>query len=365
MKIFLNKKTILDLVTNINVALFFMLVLLDRMSFFNVNLEFFPAYIIWILLLLHSYKKQQIEQVKMQAFVALFMLILGCLSSCYNHVDIPLHYFFVFSVYLPVAIALLYFPIKSYTAIIVYLFLAMILISHFLRNWNFFTFFSESSENYVSIILLFYTGLLCIAKTSLSVVWVSSLLNVIISTAAIGRGGIITTVFFLLGCTMLVLFQNSFKYKYLILSMMICFLIILSYYAYNYGFFDVMQYNFEAKGMESSRTYLIWIPYLNDVLYNGMNLIFGANYLWYVPFEHLHSSFLMIHALYGIVIFIITVGLLLSCLFRYYRECNYLMLLFFITFLMRAFTDYMFPNVFCAVWFFYFIMYPLCKKKEA
>ena len=128
--------------------------------------------------------------------------------------------------------------------------------------------------------------------------------------AAVGRSGIATSVL----CIIVFLFFDFSKGKakirgYIVAPLSAAVFGVICYLIYKFmpEIINMAFLNIETRGLESQR-HQLWLDYLSKISENFMDFLLGAEisgtYLLDHYKENLHNSFLMLHAKYGLVMFI-------------------------------------------------------------
>ena len=178
----------------------------------------------------------------------------------------------------------------------------------------------------------------------------------IVCFASNARAGIISAVLLLVGYWFIYmqkekkLNNNNYKVQIQKVFMIMLFLIISMYVYLNFeDIFDKYLYRFSSSSKNdvasTESRFFIWNLYLLS-LSNLENLILGNNTYILLPKVYdgnLHNSFLMTHACLGIIAFYYMCVFSFRSVMKALKAKNYGLFLLFITFLLRAATDRIFP----------------------
>lgn len=252
------------------------------------------------------------------------------------------------------------------------IFLLLLLINYvvILDNHPRFLVNSNLSENMISVLsisllILYYIGITNkgeIRKRRNEILIITSI-NVIICFFAIGRGGIITSIFLLAG-TIYYYFKDSLNTKKFILVSLVAPVIIAISYSNFYSIFA--QTKFDEQGLESFGRLIAAGDYLKRIFSNSIYLLFGvpgSQIKHYITLGHLHNSFLQAHAFMGIGVFLI-IGLILYTANKLFNTNQGLLFISLIALSIRAYTDDILPNI---SWFTYSLLIALfiISKRKA
>ncbi len=208
--------------------------------------------------------------------------------------------------------------------------------------------FSDSSRNYVSIMLMFSLTLYYLkAKGRIKIL--PALMTFILCVIAIGRGGIISSGILLVSIILIKLYKER-KRPFFLFVVFLLLLIILIYMLIitNSDIFSMsnMFDGFAERGMSDNGRLSIWIAYLLKCKESSMYILCGAP-LSTIPeivrFEgNIHNSVLCIHAYNGVLFLALIILLIVYSFCRAIKEKNFLYVVCFISFIVRGLTDSVF-----------------------
>lgn len=229
------------------------------------------------------------------------------------------------------------------------------------------------SRNNLSVTLLVIFSLLCIVSymNNKKISIVSIVIMLLLSSWAVGRSGIITFSIILIGYFMLE--RKNKKQKeisiksLIIISSLIIFVYLSRNLIYKY-FLEYAIYNFEIRGVETSR-YLITKSYLYDAFESWFYFMFGVNLERNTVFtlvnQNLHNSFLNLHSRYGIIAFIFfTIAILIKIL-NYIKTKNGLYLVLLLAIVFRSNFDLVAFNGVLDIYIYYFLFEGLYNKQPS
>lgn len=262
--------------------------------------------------------------------------------------------------YIGVALLMLNFEIYyQYTGAIFYLVIIYFILCS-IRGLSSAVVITMGSRNTVSAIVLLYLFIYELLRyvQRKNIDLFSSMLAVITCFWGVGRAGILVSGLFLVA----LIFYNLFRHGYDKLKVIgiTVITILVGYYLIRYYFYGIMETaitRFSSMGVNDVREKL-YLEYLNETK-NILKLIFG------VPFSknsvlsvynNPHNSWLMLHAKFGFIPFIITVILLLKSLIRIISKKQWLILIIFLMAFLRCYIDWLsFTGAFDVIWW-YFIL---------
>lgn len=281
----------------------------------------------------------------------LIVLVLITISSLFNIIVIGNHTVFTFIYLLLSFFSGLFFLSDSISErtflIATYLGIMLILIKYIsVGDMN--EIFSNSSRNYVSVLLL-YSLTMYYIKAEKKIRILPALMTFIVCVIAIGRGGIISSGLLLVFVILIKLYKkrNSsyIMLFFLLLSFFIAiFIAILTdYYTFE---ISVLFERFAERGMKDTGRIPIWRGYLLRSIENGVYFTFGAP-IDSIPEAmkwngNLHNSFLFIHAYNGILLFATVIMLIIYSITKAINERNMIYVACFLTFIIRGFLDAVF-----------------------
>lgn len=215
----------------------------------------------------------------------------------------------------------------------------------FLQHRNLIGVMSAVSENYVSVVLIMNLAVIYIVRyrQKQKLVILPALIGLFLSILAIGRSGIIVSLFILL----LVLWMRWRKLtpNRKIFSLLVVLVPIVSIAIINWDFIVAIFYQvevfekFSKSGVSSPSRDIIKRAYLSNI--NSITLFTGYNYIDNYWFQHYgfnpHNSYIRLHYLSGAVFFII-IPLIIVGLFKLVRR-NIFFAGLLIAILIRSWTD--------------------------
>ncbi|WP_273130282.1 hypothetical protein [Bacillus weihaiensis] len=244
-------------------------------------------------------------------------------------------------------------------------FITIIVISGGVDNLN-----MVSSRNTISIIVLFYFSLYAISNytNNIKITIYPILLGLIVTIMAIGRSGIFT--FSILMVLFLLFRFDGEKYKIrnplkLTVILVVAGIILLVSYNFLEVYFAQTISNFENRGLDSVRD-ILWQDYINKTLTSAKYLFFGTpiggTYLLDTFNNNLHNSLLMLHAKYGLLMFVIIVILIINTMVYSMKTKNIVFFILLIALLFRMQFDYTNFNAQLDIILFYLIFATFIKR---
>lgn len=224
----------------------------------------------------------------------------------------------------------------------------------------------SSSRNVIGVMVLIYFSIYAISSYmhNRKLTIYPIIMGLIVSVMAIGRSGILTFLLILFLFLLFSFIKKKLNVRNFLKSIfVVAFLVIVFSIFYNFLeiYFTSAIINYENRGIESVRT-LIWADYINKTFTSAIYLFFGApisgTFLLERFSQNLHNSFLMLHAKYGIVPFIIVVMLVIKAFIHFKKENNLLYSMLLIALLFRMQFDYTNFNAQLDIIFFYIIFSP-------
>ena len=188
-----------------------------------------------------------------------------------------------------------------------------------------------------------------------------------------GRGNIIFS-FLILFLFIIIKYYNRIigsSKKMKIIVFFVCLLSIVVFIILVYVFFpnlfEEYLYRFteeKAESIEEEARVVFLLGYIDEILSSPSKFLIGADYRVFLPIkiEHLHNSFLMIHHFTGILGFILLIRYIAKGCVYIWKDRNFLLLVLFIPFLIKCFTEWAFPLVLGDVFIWYVILYPYLIK---
>ena len=274
-----------------------------------------------------------------------------------------------------VAIMFVY-PHSYFQGIVVYYVLMMFFIPIFLRG-ELAIYILTSSQNYVSVCLIlaasiYYIGVDNGGKGLRLIDLLPALLCFMLSVWAMGRGGILTSLFLLTSMSLIYLVKKAIRNKFLFILIPFLFAgIVLFLMRRGINPFDMLMSlgKLESKGMESTERMNLWVPYIQKLTESPGYFFFGVP-LTEIPvimlFEgNTHNSFIQLHAYNGIVMVLVFVVLLIKSLIYYIKKRNFLLLILTLTVVFRGMTDKFIFGQYGMPIMMYLVLYPyLASDKE-
>lgn len=227
-----------------------------------------------------------------------------------------------------------------------------------------------SSRNTIGIMVLIYFSLYAIAsyvnKKKITIFPV--LFGLLITIMAIGRSGILT---FVLLTLLFIIFEfkgskhkirNPLKWVFVILLGAVLFLV---FYNFLDNYFVETINNFKRRGLESVRIG-IWSDYLEKTSTSLAYILLGTpinGTLLLDKFSsNLHNSFFMLHAKYGLIVFLVIMLLLIKSSWYFFKRKNFLYLAVLVAVVFRMQFDYTNFNAQLDIILFYLMFYPYFEK---
>lgn len=230
-------------------------------------------------------------------------------------------------------------------------------------------FMEKSSVNYVSVILII--ALLPYFKSFMSKSERPSMVPVVICALiciiSIGRGGILMGLSLLLGLSIVSIFvyKTSSKWNlifYLVPAIFIVYLVVFTSYFDEY----LWRFFMDDGGFQDGARETIMETYFG-LLNQNENLLFGVHISSVSTFVHylnnLHNSYLMLHANMGLLGVILLMAFSIKGMIVLYKKREYDMLVFFLAFFLRSFTDWVFPLQMGSVLLYYLALSGINSKQ--
>ena len=225
--------------------------------------------------------------------------------------------------------------------------------------------FTHSSRNFVSVYLMYplvvYYSI--VDKKAKEIKMLPVAIAWIFSLYARGRGGIISSTFFMVGVCLVKYKDLRLAKKIIAMSAVI---VVAAVILRNYGTViqrirtSDMMFFFTRNGMRSSRT-SFWPEYIQLATENSKNLLFGANVSDIFIGQYLegnpHNSFIEMHMLNGIFGLAVIVITLIKNGIQSIMRKNYLYLVCMLSILLRAFTDHVLWAAYGTPILFFFLFF--------
>lgn len=246
------------------------------------------------------------------------------------------------------AVALLIFLFHHKKSILVLLF--CLLLVFFVYKWFILGMDANeltiNSRNYISYFLfLFALPLVFYHYKQNSVpIFLIPIVILIMSVLAIGRGGILMSLLFLVGWILMKIRTTKHRFLFYVVLFTIGFAV--SYVIADPDFFDTYFSRFEERAFESAVRTEGWIKYVEKIV-NPIYFIVGypvkkEPYIMNVLEGSLHNSYLTLHARLGCVSFIVLFFLYKAMKYLFIKR-EYLLMFFLGGLLLKGFTDADFP----------------------
>ncbi|MBP3366695.1 MAG: O-antigen ligase family protein [Treponema sp.] len=259
--------------------------------------------------------------------------------------------------------------IKSKLSYLPFIFNCFYLALFYIRDRSFVNVFADQSVNYVSIMMILSLFPIYISqyqnglkRSNYGVICIS----IFFSVLALGRGGILSCILLLFLTIYYRIFNEKLKRNAILMVMVVMVGIIFM------GLLAVILPRllghlpgFQEKGMDSNGRLLVWGIWLAKNFSSAKGIIFGENVISNIPdvFPHLHNSYLMFYADYGLIGFLFCIFCLIK-LGAFLHKTNTSLFSLFFVFCFRAFTDVVFGNFYGDFFLFYFIIIYFYKSKK-
>ena len=248
-----------------------------------------------------------------------------------------------------ITISLFAFPIKFYQGVISF-YVTVVIFVYFFNSGALTKELLTSSGNYISVLLIlsvciYYIGLHNSRKRIGVIDIIPSIACFLLSIWAKGRGGVISTGFLLVLVILAIVKQNRKEGTkfYKVFRIAIAFtILILLYKSINLVDEFLSIGKFEEQGFDTPRPFM-WASYLSKMIESPIYVFMGAP-LNEIPVIHMfenntHNSFLQLHALNGLVMFVFFFYYLFRAIYIYIRNDNMALLVITLTLVMRGMTD--------------------------
>ena len=362
----IKRKTFFDTFTTMYLLLYFLLDYINQVySLFSNNLlSLLYMFSSVALLLVLFFVKNSVLSTKTLIFIlATYSSLI--FSSMYN-TNVNLTFIILYSKFILFALLLLYTKINfDLSRIVMYLFFIFHLLFIF-SNRNADELFINLSRNNVSIYLILFISFYYISafQNSKKISFWPSLLSVIISAWSSSRGGVIST-----SILFILTFFNYNTYKKKSSYVAICFLII---FALQSIFFQELFYmNIVERFNQDHSSGITRLDIISQyVRLSSMSFydsLFGSN-LNSIPYIYLlkgnpHNSFVNLHAVFGLLYFLIVIYILLLTIVYYFKSKSILFLVL-IAIVLRSLTDIpLFGGIYDII-FLYTVFYYFERKQR-
>lgn len=300
------------------------------------------------------------------------MYFFGVLSSFYNANATVLGYIYNMISSIGIALILSRFHIYRWIPRMIYIIFAIFLFIYFVKHNGDLYYFLQpggNSRNYISVLILMITALVYISEEENfykgKYMW--SFIGVFFCVLAVGRGGILASVTLLLLNILIWMKRSSRSSDFAAKGLFAAAIsIIVLVFIFSLGILDKVLGNFAIYGLDSPREEILWRPYLKSLEYVP-NLFFGSYYKELVgKYDHLHNSYLMLHARFGIFFLVILVILLIRSFIILWGKKQYFQAALLVAYLQRAFTDSMLGFSYCdtVLLYYVFVNFEHRKYKE-
>ena len=225
--------------------------------------------------------------------------------------------------------------------------------------------YTSASRNFVSVYLMYplviYYSIVERKKKDINML--PLVIAWLISLFAQGRGGIISSTFFLVGVYLVKYRDMKSRGKiiatvFMLITVAVVMLNIATIFQ-SIGASSMWEM-FARNGMKSSRTFF-WPEYIELATGNVKNFLFGANvektYIGRELDGNPHNSFMELHMLNGIIGLGLIIIILVKNGIKSIRNRDYLFLVCMLSIVLRAFTDHVLWAAFGTPVLFYFMFY--------
>lgn len=304
--------------------------------------------------------------IKLIILIAVSMTIVVFIRDSYDISNV----FYEILVYLSTACILTRKSVNRKVGLVIFYGVVICVIYEFLKVGSM-RFLSEMSENSISIILIIsilpYLSTFQDEKETPSML--PMLLCLLLCVLAVGRGGIIMGALLVLCFSLKTIFNNKHASAINILICLVAIIVIAGTVFFT-DFLAPYLYKFAnaSEILKDSSRNLIWGEYLGQSIKNIKYILFGfpssQSSIIYSFKNNMHNSFINMHELMGIIgIIIVFVGLVRSIKYLLKaRKWNILIFLF--VFVVRSFTDWVFPLQMGSVAFYYLILLPIIEPSQ-
>lgn len=306
-----------------------------------------------------------------QIVLLFILLILGWLSSTYNHNSTYLAYGFMILSNAGIALFMYYYKISERGSLSLFLILSIILTGYYIIHRNLYEVFAAGnlSRNYVSVFLLCFIILIYISCRSNKVLL--NFLPVIVllfSCMAGGRGGILSAVIFNIFYFFIIMKYAANREKiYYILGLWLVFILLLFIYQFGNWMrlvrFLIGKFANTGFGADMDRIAYRYKPYILECKHFE-NMLFGANIRSIIN-DHLHNTYLMAHARFGILGLLIFIVLFVRAIIYSWKKQNKFLAALILTLMIRIFTDTIFTMLVFDSIFFYILFLGLSRNRRA
>jgi hypothetical protein len=346
-KYIFSKSTFATLIVTLYLILSFLFYVVERsnkpiISISLVLISFFSGF---YTILQHKLSIHNNNKITLYIFFYLIIVTIGYLNKTFS----------IDSIYFLAAPAFAYFVSRSVINTRV-LYLVLICIYSYLIKLSLSSsdgeelnlVFEMASRNVFSVIAITSTVLvylISIKQNEIIYIW-PAVITFLISVLSVGRSGIITSLFLLIGLIYIYINKRGLKFRLVMLFCILVpciFIIILKYNEFIMIFDNIDTLSHLTKdGFESAERSEVLSSYLSNL--NFLNFFTGVNYSNIFIFQHLemnpHNSFIRFHYFTGIVSIIFFIYCFKAS--YYYFRSTKLVFIIFLTLLLRGWTDAIF-----------------------
>lgn len=304
--------------------------------------------------------------IKLIILIAVSMTIVVFIRDSYNISNV----FYEILVYLSTACILTRKSVSRKVGLFIFYGVVICIIYEFLSVGSM-RFLSGMSENSISIILIIsilpYISTFRDEKETPSML--PMLLCLLLCVLSVGRGGIIMGALLVLCFSLKTIFDNKHASA---INILVCLLAIISI-AGTIFFTDFMApylYKFAnaSEILKDSSRSLIWGEYLGQSIKNIGYFLFGfpssQSSIIYSFKNNMHNSFINTHVLMGIIGVIVVICGLLRSVKYLLKARKWNLLIFLFVFVVRSFTDWVFPLQMGSVVLYYLILLPIIEPSQ-
>lgn len=268
--------------------------------------------------------------------------------------------FYEIFVFFSTALMLTREKVNRKTCLILFFIIAFIMLFRLMLTDNAKIFYN-ASRNYVSVVAInllfpFYSTFSKDDDPSI----IPALMCFILCVLSYGRGGIISGALLMLGMSLKSMIQRKKVSRLNGFISFVCLCLII----YTIFFSDQLNqylYWFNEAGMKSSRT-IIWGEYLATLTGSVGKMLFGgtanSTHTLVLYANNLHNSFLMTHFYMGLIGFLGTIFIFIRGLKYCIRHSRWTLVVFVLVFIIRSFTDWLFPLQMGSIVVYYLLLLP-------
>lgn len=310
------------------------------------------------------------EKVRMKAIIIGFMAtLLMFFSFLYNENIRPNNFAWIWS-YLGVAMLLYEFGASRKKSLVIYYgFCLYFLYLSIFGGIESSGALGQNSANYVSVLLLFCLCVFYVSSRELpykGFSYIPPLVLLFLSAWAGNRSGIVCLgivlpIMVIINRKLSAKNKHKFRFVFLLIISSVAVLVLSNYIA---DYTTSLTAKRESVGMASQRS-MIWAEYIQGAFENFGNLLFGvptklAKYTYLSHFAgNPHNTFLMLHAKYGIIGFIVVISFIVKSVKKSIKLKDYYVFVIIVAIVVRSFFDWCaFPGLY-DVFYYYMIFYAL------